>query len=226
MQKFFYAIIIIGCAFPLINLIVINKNNDNVTMEVKNETKAVSENNLALNMTPDIPVAKVKEEKKEVKEVKEVKVQTIKEVKESTPEADIVYDGLTLDELALKLDKSLKSTLSGKGSLYASYALQMGVDPYVAVAITLHETGCSYNCSKIVRECNNVGGMKGSPGCNGGSYKKFSTIDEGIKSFIDNLSNNYYKKGLNTVEKINTKYATSTVWSSKINNYISKIRAS
>mgnify|MGYP002511620479 CR=1 FL=1 len=38
---------------------------------------------------------------------------------------------------------------------------------YLAVAIVLHETGCKWTCSKLVRECNNVGGMKGS-GC--GSY--------------------------------------------------------
>ena len=42
-------------------------------------------------------------------------------------------------------------------------------DSYVAVAIMLHETGCKSNCSSLVRNCNNVGGQKGSPGCNGGA---------------------------------------------------------
>ena len=32
-----------------------------------------------------------------------------------------VYDGMTVEELASKLDRSLKNELSGKGYLYASY---------------------------------------------------------------------------------------------------------
>lgn len=229
MQKVFYVILIVGCTISLVNVF----NKEEKSLEVTNEPKA--KNEVVLNdVSPELPKASVKEKKEETKEVKNVKkevkdevnVQTITEVKQSNPEADIVYDGLTLDGLSSKLNKLLKSTLANKGSLYASYSLQKGVDPYVAVAITLHETGCAYSCSKIVRECNNVGGMKGSPGCNGSSYKKFDSIDDGIKSFIDNLADNYYKKGLNTVEKINTKYATSNTWSTKINNYIEKIRAS
>ena len=78
-----------------------------------------------------------------------------------------VYDGLTMDELASKLERSLKNELSGKGYLYASYSLEKGVDPYLAVAISLEETGCNWNCSRLVKTCNTVGGMKGS-GC--GSY--------------------------------------------------------
>lgn len=52
----------------------------------------------------------------------------------------------------------------------------------------------------MVRKCNNVGGVKGSPNC-GGGYKRYSTLDEGIKQFIDNLANNYYAYGLDTPEK-------------------------
>ena len=81
-----------------------------------------------------------------------------------------VYDGMTLEELASKLDRSLKNELSGKGYLYASYSLEKGVDPYLAVAISLEETGCNWNCRQLVNTCNNVGGMKGS-GC--GSYGAF-----------------------------------------------------
>lgn len=137
----------------------------------------------------------------------------------------IVYDGMTLDELSAKLDKSLKSTLKGKGYLYASYSLEKGVDPYLAVAVTLHETGCNWKCSELVRKCNNVGGQKGRPGCNGGSYQKFSTLDEGIKAMIDNLKVNYYNHGLNTPEKMNRKYAASKSWSSKVNYYIKSIKS-
>ena len=101
----------------------------------------------------------------------------------------------------------------------------MGVDPYLAVAIVLHETGCNYSCSTQVKKCNNVGGMKGSPSCNGTSYAKFNTLDDGIYIFVKNLKENYYDYGLTTPEAMNKKYAASTTWATKVKHYINKIKA-
>ena len=137
-------------------------------------------------------------------------------------EIPVVYDDMTLEELANKLNRSLNSDISGKGYLIASYSLEMGVDPYVATAIMLHETGCKWNCSYLVKACNNVGGQKGY-GC--GSYSAFPSLDEGIIAFIDNLSYNYANYGLKTPEQINTKYASDPSWAQKVNNYIDIIRA-
>ena len=138
-----------------------------------------------------------------------------------------VYEGMTIDELAAKLNRNLgNGYIAGKGYLIASQCIEKGVDPYVAVAIMLHETGCKYNCSTLVRTCNNVGGQKGSPGCNGGSYKAFATLDDGIIGFINNLQRNYYAKGLNTIEKIAPKYAASSAWPAKIRGYVNQIRVS
>lgn len=137
----------------------------------------------------------------------------------------IVYDGLTMDELTDKLNRSLKNELSGYGYLYASYSLETGVDPYIAVAISLHETGCNGQCSELMRTCNNVGGQKGAPVCGSGGYKGYDTLEDGIKGFIDNLSKNYFGIGLNTPELMNSKYAGSTTWASQVNNYISTIRS-
>lgn len=132
---------------------------------------------------------------------------------------------ISYDELVAKLNRSLNSTLSGKGESFAKYSIELGINPYLAVAIVLHETGCKWNCSTLLRECNNVGGMKGSPGCNGGSYKSFPSLDEGIKAFMNNLYNNYYAKGLTTPETIGPKYAASTTWPSKIRSYMNEIEA-
>jgi len=137
----------------------------------------------------------------------------------------IVYDGLTMDQLVDKLNRSLKNELSGYGYLYASYCLETGVDPYIAVAISLHETGCNGTCSTLMRECNNVGGQKGSPVCGSGGYKGFATLEDGIKGFIDNLSQNYFGIGLNTPELMNSKYAASTTWATQVNNYVNTIRS-
>ncbi len=138
-----------------------------------------------------------------------------------------VYEGMTIDELAEKLNHNLGSGyIAGKGYLIASQCIEKGVDPYVAVAIMLHETGCSYNCSSLVRTCNNVGGQKGSPGCNGGSYKAYATLDDGIIGFINNLQKNYYSQGLTTIDSIAPKYAASSAWPAKIKSYVEQIRAS
>ena len=137
-----------------------------------------------------------------------------------------VYENLTMDELVRKLNKSLNSNLSGKGELIASYSLEKGVDPVLATAIMLHETGCKWNCSYLVKKCNNVGGIKGSPGCAGmSSYQRFNSLDAGIKFFISNLKTNYYNKGLNTPEKLQGKYSgNSPGWATNINNYMKEIK--
>jgi len=144
---------------------------------------------------------------------------------ESMDSTKIVYDNMTLDELAEKLDKSLNSDVKGQGYIFAKYSIETGVDPYLAVAVMLQETGCKWNCSYLASKCNNYGGQKGAPGCNGGSYKKFDTQEEGIKSYITNLYDNYISKGLTTPEQINKRYASDPNWSKKINRYINEIKS-
>lgn len=143
------------------------------------------------------------------------------ELQEPEPEP-IVYEGKTLNELTAMLEKSLNSILSGKGNLIATYSLEKGVDPVMATAIMLHETGCKWNCSYISTNCNNVGGQKGT-GC--GSYRYYNSLDEGIMGFIDNLSINYISYGLTTPDLINPKYAEDPNWSAKVNKYITNIKA-
>ena len=158
-----------------------------------------------------------------IDEEKEEQVLVEEEKQESESiEEDLVYDGKTINQLAEQLNKSLNSDMSGKGYLIATKSLEYGVDPYMATAIILQETGCKWNCSVLVKNCNNVGGQKGT-GC--GSYSYFETLDVGIEAFISNLYNNYVSQGLTTVEAINPKYAESTEWSAYVNNYIESIKA-
>lgn len=184
-----------------------------ITSASANATFASTIENENLTMVRTAEDEKIKAEKQEAIQI-------------AIEESKIVYDGLTMNELVAKLNRNLGSTLTGKGQLFAEYCLEKGVDPYLAVAIVLHETGCKYGCSTLTKQCNNVGGQKGSPSCNGGSYRSYPTIDEGIKGMIDNLYYNYISQGLTTPEAINTKYAESTTWSSKIHSYINSIRAS
>lgn len=133
----------------------------------------------------------------------------------------IVYDDMTLEQLAFKLDRSLKNELAGKGYLYASYCLEKNVDPYLAVAISLEETGCNSSCSSLVKYCNNVGGMIGS-GCNG--FSSWPTLDDGIRAFIDNIYRNYVLYGLTDAVSMNSKYAENPMWATNVNNYINIIK--
>ncbi len=140
---------------------------------------------------------------------------------------EIVFDGMTLKELAAKLDKSLKSDLAGTGYLYAKYSIEYGVDPYLAVAISLHETGCNHGCSDKVVDCNNVGGNRFSPRCyEGGTYGKYDTLEEGIKDFVENIGKNYIAKGLTTPLLMQDKYVgTGTqTWAPKVEIYMNKIK--
>lgn len=138
-----------------------------------------------------------------------------------------VYEGMTMEELAAKIDRNLGNDIvAGKGIVIATESINRGVDPYVATAILLHETGCKHRCSSLARNCNNFGGQKGGPSCNGGSYKAYPTIEAGLAGYIDNLARNYYSKGLTTIEAIAPKYAASTAWTGKINWYVNQIRAS
>ena len=150
----------------------------------------------------------------------------LKEIKMETTNASLlrqeVYEGMTIDELAEKLNRTLKNEISGQGYTIANKCIELGVDPYIATAIIMHETGCGQSrCSNIARNCYNFGGQKGT-GC--GAYKRYNSIEEGLEGMITNLYKNYYAYGLNTVEAIGPRYAESNTWVGKINWYVNKIR--
>ena len=131
------------------------------------------------------------------------------------------------DEIIIidKISKNLKNPLKDKSKFIVEYSISVGLDPYLAAGVMMHETGCYWGCSYLTRVCNNVAGNKGSPGCNGGSYRKFNTLEDGIKFAINKL-NSYYKKGLTTAQEINPYYASDKTWYKKVNNYINKIKNS
>ncbi len=133
------------------------------------------------------------------------------------------FKGEHIDDIAKKIEKYFNSNLNGKGYFVAEYSLSVGLDPYLAAAVMLQETGCYWTCSKLMKSCNNVAGNKGRPSCNGGSYRKFSTLNDGIKFAINKL-NSYYKKGKKTPAQINPYYAESKTWHINVEKYMKKIK--
>lgn len=189
---------------------------------ITNKANVIRQSYLAKAVDQTIVTESNKEENKKDTSIIEEKVDAVLLSTEKEIVRNEVFDGMTIEELSAKIDRSLNSTISGKGTLIATHSIELGIDPYLVTGIMLLETGCKWECSYIVKQCNNVGGQKGS-GC--GSYAYYPTLDEGIIGYIDNLYYNYYSKGLTTPELMNSKYAASNTWALKVNNYISQIKA-
>ena len=81
-------------------------------------------------------------------------------------------------------------------------AILLEIDWKIAVAISKWETG--HYTSQAFKKLNNVGG---NFGLRDGKYQllKFDTLEDGVKFFVKNLKNNYFNKGLTTLEKNTTK---------------------
>ena len=140
-------------------------------------------------------------------------------------DGSIVYDGMTVTELTNKLNRSLSSYMTNTGYFFADYTRKTGLDPYLALAIVLLESGCKYGCSGLVTKCNNIGGLKFHGSCNGTSYSRYDTLEDGIKGYLGIVYNNYYSQGLRTPEQMNPRYAESSEWANKVNRYISEIKS-
>jgi hypothetical protein len=149
---------------------------------------------------------------------------TSKESTTTIPVKQIVWDNLTLEELTNKLDANLYDTLKGTGIYFASFTRDYGLDPYLAVSIVNLETGCKWGCSRLVKQCNNIGGLKGKPSCSG-AYMKYNSLEEGIYGYLNIIYKYYWLEGLTTAELMNSKYAEDPLWAQKVNVYYETIKA-
>lgn len=96
---------------------------------------------------------------------------------------------------------SAKGLLKGREDQYEKLGKKYGVDPVLAMAISMAETG--RGTSDGIKYKHNVGGMM-SPSSNWKKMIQFDNINQGIESHIRNLSRNY--KGM-TLKQIQKKYA-------------------
>lgn len=131
---------------------------------------------------------------------------------------EVYFNELTRDELIDKLNKNLYDTLKNTGHYFVDYSIKTGLDPYLAVSIVNLETGCKWGCSYLTKYQNNIGGLRRN-----GAYLSFNSLEEGINYYLDLLYNNYWLQGLTTPELMNSKYAESTLWASKVNAYYQAI---
>ncbi|HGT1768213.1 TPA: NlpC/P60 family protein [Clostridioides difficile] len=100
------------------------------------------------------------------------------------------------NDMINKLNKVFKNKLSNTGSIFVKYSNAYKVNAALMAAISIHETG--NGSSSLCKNKNNFFGMKGM---------SFSSVDEGIKKGISNLSRNYIHTGRKTLDSIRDKYA-------------------
>ena len=168
--------------------------------------------NLSVNVIEKVE-AKVKDElNKNNKELKLddehfEKQKDIKVSKETKEETEIleVEDVNKVEEV---VDKCMMDYTSCK---IKEVAIREGITDWkIPVAIARHECGYKDNqyLSNAFKNKNNVGGMMYYDTTTKSSYlMTFDTIDEGVEAFVSNLKRNYFNLGLDTIEKIQPKYA-------------------
>ena len=169
--------------------------------------------NLSVNVIEKVE-AKVKDElNKNNKELKlddehfEKQKDIKKEVEETKEETEIleVEDVNKVEEV---VDKCMMDYTSCK---IKEVAIREGINDWkIPVAIARHECGYKDNqyLSNAFKNKNNVGGMMYYDTTTNSSYlMSFDTIDSGVEAFVSNLKRNYFNVGLDTIEKIQPKYA-------------------
>lgn len=143
---------------------------------------------------------------------------------EETP-VDTSFDGESIEQIGKKFDKyAQKTPLEGYGEYIAKTSITKGVNPYLIGAIILESSKCKTECSVIFKECNNVSGMKGSPGCFGGAYRVYNDILDSIDDVVSDIAKNYYTQEMQSPYKMYKDYGKNSSWAFKVSNYMDGIK--
>ena len=129
-------------------------------------------------------------------------------VSEETKEETEILEVEDVNKVEEVVDKCMMDYTSCK---IKEVAIREGITDWkIPVAIARHECGYKDNqyLSNAFKNKNNVGGMMYYDTTTKSSYlMTFDTIDSGVEAFVSNLKRNYFNLGLDTIEKIQPKYA-------------------
>ncbi len=144
------------------------------------------------------------------------------------PVKPIVIDefaGEKKEVIVSKINKYLtKTELNDIGSAVFNGSVIKDVDPYLIAAIILVNTKCDQECSVIMKSCNNISYFKGSPGCFGGNYKKYNSLDDSIIDLADYISVNYIKNDLKTPYDFYKKLGKNLSWAYKVDKVMKEMK--
>lgn len=136
-----------------------------------------------------------------------------------------IFDGESIEIIGQKMNKILvKTELEGLGEFIAKTSIHKSVNPYLIGGIILESTNCKLDCSVLLRQCNNVSGYKDSPGCFGGSYKKYNTKEESITELVNKISKDFYTKEMQAPLKMFKAYGKDEVWAFKVSKYMEELK--
>lgn len=145
--------------------------------------------------------------------------------KEETEPVNTSFNGESAEVIGKKIDKYCSKTpLDGYGETIARAAIKKSVNPYLISGIILESTNCKIECSIIFKECNNVSGIKGSPGCFGGAYKSYSKIEDAITDIVNDINKNFYTLEMQAPYKMYKSYGKTSSWAFKVSNYMDAIK--
>ena len=149
---------------------------------------------------------KIKLDEEHFEEQKDIKVS------EETKEETEILEVEDVNKVEEVVDKCMMDYTSCK---IKEVAIREGITDWkIPVAIARHECGYKDNqyLSNAFKNKNNVGGMMYYDTTTKSSYlMTFDTIDSGVEAFVSNLKRNYFNVGLDTIEKIQPKYAPLNV---------------
>ena len=145
--------------------------------------------------------------------------------KEEEKVVDTKFNGESIEAIGKKFDKYTKKTpLEGYGEFIARTSINKGVNPYLISGIILENSNCKIECSVIFKECNNLTGLKGEPGCFGGTYKKYEKIEDSISDLVNQINNDYYTKEMQAPYKMYKTYGKNSSWALKVSNFMDAIK--
>lgn len=93
---------------------------------------------------------------------------------------------------ALNKTKNLKAFAPYATSLFEAEQ-KYKVNVFFLIGLEAHESGIM--TSSAAKDCNNLGGVKGSPKCSGHKYRKFNSKNDFIEYHAKLLGDEYLKKG-------------------------------
>ncbi len=136
------------------------------------------------------------------------------------------YKGESLEKIIYKMNKYFKETpLEGYEESIVNTSVKNGINPYLIGAIVLESTGCKYNCSVIFNECHNTYGVKGKPGCFGGSYRVFNSVEDSVKDLVKEIKNKFSEEENQVPNKMFDKYGKNAIWAFKVSKYMDELKA-
>jgi len=158
----------------------------------------------------DEPIKPKEEEKQEEQEEKPV---------------DTKFNGESIEQIGKKFDNYTKKTpLEGYGEYLAKTSIAKGVNPYLIGAIILESSRCKTDCSVIFKECNNASGAKGDPGCFGGVYKSYGSINDSISDIVGSISKQFYTQDMQSPYKMYKDLGKSSAWALKVSNFMEGLK--